>query len=134
VRSGYSSSWISCFFYTFPSDPVRAAFGGIISAFAPYLVYLFATRKLGLSTSLANLMAGRLLVLIPLYSLAGRAMQQASCALSGDTVNVGERFIVMFIGDPIGTLVIIVTIYTLKLRLWFVTRMDASTHRSSRPH
>ena len=125
------ASWISCFFYTFPSDPVRAAFGGIISALAPYLVYLFATRKLGLSTSLANLTAGRLLVLIPLYSLAGPAMQQAWYAFSGDTVNVGERFIVAFIGDLIGTLVII---YTLKLVLWFVTRMHASTHRASRPH
>jgi hypothetical protein len=57
-------------------------------------------------------------------------MQQAWCALSGDTANAGERFIVMFIGDLAGTLVII---YTLKLGLWSVTRMHASVHRASRP-
>lgn len=124
------ASWISCFFYYFPDDPVRATFGGIISALAPYLVYLFATRKLGLNASLANLTAGRLLVLILLYSFAGPAMQQAWCALAGDTVNVGERFIVMFIGDLTGTLVII---YMLKVGLWFITRMHASMHRASRP-
>jgi hypothetical protein len=123
------ASWISCFFYYFPNDPVRAAFGGIISALAPYLVYFFATRKLGLSASLVNLTAGRLLVLVVLYSLAGPAMLQAWCALSGDTANLGERFIVMFIGDLSGTLMII---YTLKLGLWFVTRMHASMHRASR--
>jgi len=123
------ASWISCFFYIFPSDPVRATFGGIISALAPYLVYLFATHKLGLRKSLANLTAGRLLVLILLYSIAGPAMQQAWCALSGDTANVGGRFIVMFIGDLTGTLMII---YTLKLGLWFVTRMHSSMHRASR--
>jgi hypothetical protein len=122
------ASWISCFFYYFPNDPVRAAFGGIISALAPYLVYLFATRKLGLSTSLVNLTAGRLLVLALLYSLAGPGMQQTWSALSGDTVNIGQRFIVMFIGDLSGTLMII---YTLKLGLRFVTRLHTSMHRAS---
>jgi hypothetical protein len=123
------ASWISCFLYYFSNDPVRAAFGGIISGLAPYLVYLFATRKLGLSVSLANLTAGRLLILILLYSLAGPAMQQTWCVLSSDTANVGERFIVMFIGDLTGTLFII---YTLKLVLWFVARMHGSMYRASR--
>jgi hypothetical protein len=36
---------------------------------------------------------------------------------------------VMFIGDLSGTLMII---YTIKLGLWFVTRMHASMHRTSR--
>jgi hypothetical protein len=56
-------------------------------------------------------------------------MQQAWIALSGDTENIGERFLVMFIGDLSGTLMII---YTLKLGLWFLTRMHASMHRASR--
>jgi hypothetical protein len=45
-------------------------------------------------------------------------------------VNAGVRFIVMFIGDLTGTLMII---YTLKLGLWFITRMHVSMHRASRP-
>jgi len=76
-----------------------------------------------------NLTAGRLLLLILLYSLAGPVTQQTWTALNGDADNAGERFLVMFIGDLSGTLIII---YTLKLGLWFVTRMHASMHRASR--
>jgi hypothetical protein len=122
-------SLISCFFYYFPDDPVRATFCGIISALAPYLVYLFATQKLGLRPSLVNLTAGRLLLLILLYSFAGPAMQQMWIALNRDAANAGECFLVMFIGDLSGTLIII---YTLKLALWLVTRMHMSMHRASR--
>jgi hypothetical protein len=123
------ASLISCFFYYFPNDPVRATFCGIISALAPYLVYLFATHKLGLRPSLVNLTAGRLLLLILLYSLAGPAMQQMWIALSRDTDNVGQCFLVMVIGDLSGTLIVI---YTLKLALRLVTRMHASMYRPSR--
>ena len=123
------ASWISCFAYYFPNDPVRAAFGGIISALAPYLVYLFATRKLGLNTSLSNLTAGKLLLLILLYSVASPALLHAWIALSGDTENLGERFLVMFIGDLSGTLILI---YTLKVGLWLVTAVHGSAQRTWR--
>jgi hypothetical protein len=111
------ASWISCFFYYFPNDPVRSFFGGIISALAPYLVYLFAKRALGLRTSLSNLTAKRLLLLIVLYSFASPALHQAWLALHGDTADLARRFFVMFVGDLSGSLILI---YTLKLGLWCV--------------
>jgi hypothetical protein len=122
------ASLISYFFYSFPNDPVRATVGRIISALSPYLVYLLATRKLGLRPSLANLTAGRLLFLILLYSLAGPAMLLTWNALSGNAENEGERFLVMFIGDLSGTLIIV---YTLKLGLWFITRKYAPVDRAA---
>ncbi len=123
------ASLISYLFYSFPNDPLRATVGGIISALAPYLVYLLSTRKLGLRPSLVNLTAGRLLFLILLYSLAGPTMLLTWNALSGNAENAGERFLVMFIGDLSGTLIVV---YMLKLALWFVTRMGAPVDRVSR--
>ncbi|SAL86194.1 hypothetical protein AWB68_07940 [Caballeronia choica] len=117
------ASWISCFFYYFPTDPVRSFFGGILSALAPWLVYLFAKRVLGLHASLSNLTARRLLLLIVLYALASPALHQTWLALNGDTTNIGERFLVMFVGDLCGSLVLI---YTLKLGLWFA-RLGATS-------
>ena len=68
------ASWISCFFYYFPTDPVRSFFGGILSLSAPWLVYSLAKRVLGLHASLSNLTARRLLLLIVLYALASPAL------------------------------------------------------------
>jgi hypothetical protein len=123
------ASLISCFFYYFPHEPVRAAFVGIISALAPYLVYLFATRKLGLRPSLVNLTAGRLLFLILLYSMVGPAMQQMWTVLNGHAGDAGARFAVMVIGDLTGTLIIV---YALKVGLWLITRMHRLAHGTSR--
>jgi hypothetical protein len=112
------ASWSSCFFYFFQDDPVRSFFGGILSALAPWLVYLFAKRVLGLQTSLSNLTAQRLLLLIVLYGLASPTLHQIWLALNGDTTNIGERYLVMVVGDLCGSLVLI---YTLKLGLWLAT-------------
>jgi hypothetical protein len=122
------ASLIGYFFYSFPNDPVRATAGAIISALAPYLVYLFAMCKLGLRPSLVNLTAGRLLFLILLYSLAGPVMQETWNVLSGDIENAGARLVVMFIGDLSGALIIV---YMLKLGLWFVTRIATPVDRAS---
>jgi hypothetical protein len=86
-------------------------------------------RKLGLNTSLSNLTAGKLLLLILLYSFASPALRQTWIALSGDTEKLGERFLVMFIGDLSGTLILI---YTLKLGLWPVTVVHGSAQRTLR--
>ena len=83
----------------------------------------FVKRVLGLHTSLSNLTARRLLLLIVLYALASPALHQTWFALDGDTTNIGERFLVMFVGDLCGSLVLI---YTLKLGLWFA-RLGATS-------
>lgn len=123
------ASLISCFFYYFPNDPVHATFVAIISALAPYLVYLFAIRRLGLRPSLVNLTAGRLLFLILLYSLVGPAMQQMWTVLNGNAEGAAERFAVMVVGDLSGTLIIV---YALKFGLWLITRFHRSAHETSR--
>ncbi|WP_277188461.1 hypothetical protein [Caballeronia sp. BR00000012568055] len=109
------ASWVSCTFLYFPDDPLRSLFYGTISALAPYLIYLFATRVLGLRTSLSNLTATRLLLLVVLYAMAGPALHQIWLALHGESADMVERYKVMVVGDLSGSLIVV---YAIKLILW----------------
>jgi hypothetical protein len=109
-------SWLVCFFYFFPDDPVRSFAGGILAALGPYLIYRAAQRRYGLHASLATLTPGRLLVLIVAYSLASPLLMHLWFALQGQEGLV-QGFLVMFIGDLSGTLLVI---YTVKAALSFI--------------
>lgn len=106
------ASWITCVFYFFPDDPLRSFAGGIASAAAPYLVYKMAQRLYGLQASLVNLNAKRLLLLSLAYSIANPSLHHLWLLLRGDAATSG--YIVMVIGDLLGTLVVM---YTMKLML-----------------
>ena len=110
-------SWLVSFFYFFPNDFVRAFAGGIIAAIAPYAVYLIAQRTFGLRASLANLTPGRLLICIFAYSFASPLLHHIWFAIHGDAQPLLHGFIVMFVGDLNGTLLVV---YTVKLILHFV--------------
>lgn len=104
-------SWCECFFHLYPDDPVRSFAGGISSALAPYLVYLFALRVLGMEASLANLTSRRLLLLVPLFGIASPLMHHLWFWLHGDRVDLAQGFAVMAAGDMLGALVVL---YALK--------------------
>jgi hypothetical protein len=93
---------------------VRSLAGGISSALAPYLVYLFALRVLGMQASLANLTSRRLLLLVPLFGVASPLMHHLWFWLHGDPVNLAQGFTVMAVGDMIGALLVL---YALKAML-----------------
>jgi len=114
------AAWISCIFLYFPNDPVRSFMYGTISALAPYLIYLFATRVLGLPTSLSNLTARRLLLLIVLYAIASPLLHQLWLAMQVEIAGAGKRFVVMVVGDLSGSLIVI---YTIKVTLWLTVRL-----------
>jgi len=107
-------SWCECFFHLYPDDPLRSFAGGISSALAPYLVYLFALRVLGMQASLANLTSRRLLLLVPLFGIASPLMHHLWFWLHGDNVDLAQGFAVMAAGDMLGALVVL---YALKAML-----------------
>jgi hypothetical protein len=115
------SSWIICFFYLYPDDPLRSFAGGISSAMAPYLVYLLAIHLFGMKPSLTNLSSKRLLLLVPVFGVASPLMHHLWFWLHGDPVNLTQGFVVMSVGDMAGALVLL---YALKffLALFFPTR------------
>lgn len=104
-------SWLVSFLYFFPDDFSRSFMGGIIAAVAPYLVYRLAQHIFGLRASLANLTSKRLLACVLAYSIASPLLHHIWFALRGDSGNLIQGFLIMFVGDLTGTLIVI---YTLK--------------------
>jgi hypothetical protein len=99
------------FFYWFPHDPVRAIAGAILGSLAPYLVYRLALERYDLKASLTNLTPKRLLILAVAYSVANPLLHHVWFALQGNTQNIGESFVMMFVGDLTGALIML---YTMK--------------------
>lgn len=110
-------SWLVCFFYFFPGDFVRSFMGGVLAAAAPYLVYRLAQQIYGLRASLTNLTPRRLLICIVAYSVASPLLHHIWFFLHGDTNQIMEGFLIMFIGDLMGTLMVV---YTMKILLSFL--------------
>jgi glucose-6-phosphate-specific signal transduction histidine kinase len=99
-------SWLVSFFVFFPDDPQRAFLGGIIGALAPWTAYLFARHVWGLQSSLANLNGRNLLTMSVLYALLNPLMHHVYFALRGQDELI-EGFIAMFVGDLLGTLLVL---------------------------
>lgn len=95
------------FIYWFPHDPVRAIAGAILGSLAPYLVYRLALERYDLKASLTNLTPKRLLILAVAYSVANPFLHHIWFALQGNTENIVESFIMMFVGDLTGALIML---------------------------
>ncbi|MDE2607654.1 MAG: hypothetical protein KGL68_17205 [Burkholderiales bacterium] len=115
------ASWAINFLVQFPGDFERAFAGGILSALAPYLVYRVARDRYGLQESLANLSAGRLLVLALACSVASPLLHHLYFALEGQP-HLVHGFLAMFVGDFFGTLIVI---YGMKAVLVLLPRRAA---------
>lgn len=114
------ASWLSCVYYYFPDDPVRSAVGSLISAGAPYLVYLYARHTYGLRASLSNLGPQALLVCAMAYALANSLLHHIWFLASGDTADWASGFAIMLIGDLAGSLLVL---YTMKMGFHLVPRL-----------
>lgn len=102
-------SWITSFLYYFPEPEqfLRPFGGGIISAFAPYLIYKLAQFRFGLTASLSNLTSNRLLGCIFAYAFAGSFLHHVFFFALGTDENILISFFAMFIGDLTGTLLVV---------------------------
>jgi hypothetical protein len=109
-------SWLVSFFYFFPDDFLRAFVGGIVATIGPYVVYKLAQHAFGLHASLVNLTPGRLLVCIVACSLASPLLHHIWFVLH-DERPLLQSFLVMFVGDLNGTLLVV---YAVKIALHFL--------------
>jgi hypothetical protein len=115
------ASWLICFFYFFPDDPIRSFVGGILAAVAPYLVYRLMLIGAGARTSLADLTPLRLLGYAVAFSVASPLLHHIWFAVQGQTDNLVRGFLVMAAGDLTGTLIVL---YTAKAALALTTRLN----------
>lgn len=100
-------SWLVCFFYFFPDDYLRSFMGGILAAAAPWIANRIAQQAFGLQASLSNLSPARLLTCIVVYSIASPLLHHIWFAAHGGTGDLLHGFLVMFIGDLNGTLIVV---------------------------
>lgn len=108
------ASWLACIYYYFPEDIIRSIAGAIISALAPYLIYLMARRTFGLASSLRNLTPFRLLCCAAAFAVAN-ALLHLLWALWQNAAQF-DSFVAMFIGDFTGSLIVL---YAMKALLSF---------------
>lgn len=102
------TGWFACYWYYFPGDALRATTGAIAGAIGPYLVYVIAQERLGLRASLTNLTPKRLLLCAVGCSVASPLLHHIWFAIHDDA-NLMSGFAVMFIGDLVGTLIVVYT-------------------------
>lgn len=101
------ASWLVAFTYYFPDDPVRAFVGGILSAAAPYGVYLVARHVYGLRASLTNLSPMKLLQCALMFSIASPLLHHLWFAFYEHKTNLAASFGAMVTGDLTGTLIVL---------------------------
>jgi hypothetical protein len=100
-------SWLVSFFYFFPDDPMRAFAGGILSAAAPYIVYLVARRIYGLNASLTNLSSISLLQCALMFAIASPLLHHLWFAYYEHKPDLAQSFVAMVTGDLSGTLIVL---------------------------
>jgi hypothetical protein len=100
-------SWLVCFFYFFPNDPMRSFAGGILASAAPYMVYLGAQRLYGLQAALTNLSPARLLYCAAAFSIASPLLHHLWFALYEHQDKLFGSLVVMSIGDFSGSLLVL---------------------------
>ena len=102
------ASFLISYYGDFPHDLTLCIGVGLISGFAPYLARFFVFSNLRLESDLSNLNFPKLIACILIYSLLSAGLHQwwfATMTLE-DTGSV-NHFLVMFIGDVLGSLLLI---------------------------
>lgn len=97
---------LNFYHFTF-NDPGRAIGGAIAGSAGPYLVYWFAAQRYGLQSSLANLTPKRLMLLMLICSMASPLFHHMLFVFEGKTDHLIESYLAMFVGDLLGTIIVI---------------------------
>jgi len=111
------ASFLISYYGEFPRDLMVCVGIGLISGFAPYLARYFVFSNLRLDSDLSNLNFPKLIACILIYALLTAGLHQLWFSMM-TLENTGSvnHFLVMFIGDVLGSLLLISLIkYSLDL-------------------
>ncbi|MBU3616561.1 hypothetical protein [Polynucleobacter sp. JS-Polo-80-F4] len=102
------ASFLISYYGDFPHDLTLCIGVGLISGFAPYLARYFVFSNIRLESDLSNLSFPKLIACILIYSLLSAGLHQwwFSIMTLEDTGSL-NHFVVMFIGDVLGSLLLI---------------------------
>jgi len=103
-----AASFLISYYGDFPHDLTVCVGVGLISGFAPYLARYFVFSNLRLASDLSNLNFPKLIACILIYSLLSAGLHQWWFAtMTLENTGSINHFIVMFIGDVLGSLLLI---------------------------
>jgi len=102
------ASFLISYFGDFPHDLTLCVGVGLISGFAPYLARYFVFNNLRLESDLSNLNFQRLIACILIYAFMSAGLHQWWFAtMSLENTGSVNHFLVMFVGDVLGSLLLI---------------------------
>ena len=102
------SSFLISYLGDFPQDFTTCIGVGLISGLAPYLARIFVLTNAKISPDLSNLSLPKLAVCILIYALFSAGLHQWWFAVRGlDETGSFNHFLVMLIGDVLGTIVLV---------------------------
>ena len=111
-----------------PMDPLTLVVAPLLSAGAPYLVYRLALRS-GMPATLVQLTPMKLTQLAVVYAFASAGLHSIWFALRGVHPDLLGGFAAMFIGDLVGTLIML---YAIKVLLALLRSLRASGTETGR--
>lgn len=101
------ASFAISYFGVFPPDLVTCMGIGLISGFAPFLAMRLVVSNTHISNDLSNLSMQKIALCIAVYALMSAGLHQLWFELRGLESGSLNHFLVMFIGDVLGSVVLI---------------------------
>lgn len=102
------ASFLISYLGDFPQELSTCLGIGLISGFAPYLARIFVMSNVNISTDLSNLSLPKLIICILIYAALSAGLHQWWFAVRGlDETGSFNHFLVMFVGDVLGTTALI---------------------------
>lgn len=103
-----AASFLISYFGEFPAEFTTCIGVGLISGFAPYLAKIFVLSNLKISSDLSNLSLPKLAICTLIYSALSAGLHQWWFSIRGlDATGGLNHFVVMFIGDVLGTILLV---------------------------
>jgi hypothetical protein len=97
-----------CYFGQFPPELITCVGIGLISGFAPYLARIFVLSNMNISPDLSNLTISKLSICTLIYAALSAGLHQYWFAVRGlDETGSINHFLVMLIGDVLGTVLLV---------------------------
>jgi hypothetical protein len=102
------TSFLISYLGSFPHELTTCIGIGLISGFAPYLARVFVLSNVDISSDLSNLTLPKLLICTLIYAALSAGLHQWWFAVrSLDETGSFNHFLVMLIGDVLGTIVLV---------------------------
>ena len=102
------ASFMICYSGQFPPELITCIGIGLISGFAPYLARIFVLSNMNISPDLSNLTISKLAICTLIYAALSAGLHQYWFAVRGlDEAGSVNHFLVMLIGDVLGTVLLV---------------------------